>query len=83
MADKKNQEVPQEENLSQLLQIRRDKLKELQESGNDTLPMPRLDMSRPATDTACPSRASKFALMLALSLSISYRVIWKGSFPLS
>ena len=35
MADKKNQEVPQEENLSQLLQIRRDKLKELQESGND------------------------------------------------
>ncbi len=31
MADKKNQEVPQEENLSQLLQIRRDKLKDRQQ----------------------------------------------------
>ncbi|MEJ8727673.1 lysine--tRNA ligase [Flintibacter sp. HCN-6482] len=38
MADqnnKNNQNAPQEENLSQLLQIRRDKLKELQEGGND------------------------------------------------
>ena len=35
MAEKNNNAVPQEENLSQLLQIRRDKLKELQESGND------------------------------------------------
>ena len=35
MAEQKNQNAPQEENLSQLLQIRRDKLKQLQESGND------------------------------------------------
>ena len=36
MQDKKQQDAaPQQENLSQLLQIRRDKLKELQESGND------------------------------------------------
>ena len=35
MAEKNNQNMPQEENLSQLLQIRRDKLKQLQESGND------------------------------------------------
>ena len=38
MADqnnKNNQSAPQEENLSQLLKIRRDKLKELQEGGND------------------------------------------------
>ena len=35
MAEKNNQNAPQEENLSQLLQIRRDKLKDLQESGND------------------------------------------------
>ena len=34
MADKNNQ-TGEQENLSQLLQIRRDKLKELQESGND------------------------------------------------
>ena len=35
MAEKNNQNVPQEENLSQLLQIRRDKLSKLQEEGND------------------------------------------------
>lgn len=36
MSDKNNQTgVSEQENLSQLLQIRRDKLKELQESGND------------------------------------------------
>ena len=44
MADKKNQDVPQEENLSQLLQIRRDKLKELQESGNDPFQITRYEM---------------------------------------
>ena len=44
MADKKNQEVPQEENLSQLLQIRRDKLKELQESGNDPFQITRYEI---------------------------------------
>ena len=44
MADKKNQEVPQEENLSQQLQIRRDKLKELQESGNDPFQITRYEM---------------------------------------
>ena len=35
MAEEKNNAPRQEENLSQLLQVRRDKLKELQESGND------------------------------------------------
>ena len=35
MAEKNNQQVTQEQNLSQLLQIRRDKLKELQDGGND------------------------------------------------
>ena len=35
MAEKNNNAVAQEENLSQLLQIRRDKLKDLQENGND------------------------------------------------
>ena len=33
--EKKNSAVPQEENLSQLTKVRRDKLRELQESGND------------------------------------------------
>ena len=36
MAEKNNQgAAPEQQNLSQLLQIRRDKLKELQDSGND------------------------------------------------
>ena len=35
MAEKNNQNAAPEQNLSQLLQIRRDKLKELQQSGND------------------------------------------------
>ena len=35
MSEKNNQGAAPEQNLSQLLQIRRDKLKELQESGND------------------------------------------------
>ena len=35
MAEKKNSAAPQEENLSQLTKVRRDKLRELQESGND------------------------------------------------
>ena len=36
MAEKNNpSSAPEQENLSQLLQIRRDKLKQLQESGND------------------------------------------------
>ena len=36
MADKNNQTAaPEQQNLSQLLQIRRDKLKQLQEGGND------------------------------------------------
>ncbi len=35
MAEQKNNAAPQEQNLSQLLQIRRDKLTELQQGGND------------------------------------------------
>ena len=35
MAEQNNQNAAGQENLSQLLQIRRDKLKELQESGSD------------------------------------------------
>ena len=35
MSEQKNQNAAPEQNLSQLLQIRRDKLKELQDSGND------------------------------------------------
>ena len=41
MAEKNNQPAEQEVNLSQLLQIRRDKLKQLQEEGNDPFQLTR------------------------------------------
>ena len=46
MADKNNQNQAgeQQQNLSQLLQVRRDKLKELQESGNDPFQITRYDV---------------------------------------
>ena len=42
--EKKNSAAPQEENLSQLLQIRRDKLKQLQEEGNDPFQITRYEV---------------------------------------
>ena len=45
MAEKNNQNVPQEENLSQLLQIRRDKLTKLQEEGNDPFQVTRYEVN--------------------------------------
>ena len=45
MAEKNNQNVPQEENLSQLLQIRRDKLSKLQEEGNDPFQVTRYEVN--------------------------------------
>ena len=44
----KNQE--KQENLSQLLQIRRDKLKELQESGNDPFQITKYDVDNTAAN---------------------------------
>ena len=46
MADKNNQ-TEAAENLSQLLQIRRDKLKQLQESGNDPFVITRFVLPSP------------------------------------
>ena len=51
MADKNNNAVPQEENLSQLLQIRRDKLKDLQESGNDPFQITRYPVDNDSANT--------------------------------
>ena len=45
MAEKNNQNVPQEENLSQLLQIRRDKLAKLQEEGSDPFQVTRYEVN--------------------------------------
>ena len=45
MAEKNNSSVPQEENLSQLLQIRRDKLAKLQEEGSDPFQVTRYEVN--------------------------------------
>ena len=45
MAEKNNPSVPQEENLSQLLQIRRDKLAKLQEEGSDPFQVTRYEVN--------------------------------------
>ena len=45
MAEKNNPNVPQEENLSQLLQIRRDKLAKLQEEGSDPFQVTRYEVN--------------------------------------
>ena len=51
MAEQKNNQNQQPEmNLSQLLQIRRDKLKELQDSGNDPFQITKYDQSHHSTD---------------------------------
>ena len=39
--------IPQEENLSELLQIRRDKLKALQDAGQDPFQITKYDVSHP------------------------------------
>ena len=45
MAEKNNQnQAGEQQNLSQLLQVRRDKLKELQESGNDPFQITKYDV---------------------------------------
>ena len=44
MAEMNNNQMPEQQNLSQLLQVRRDKLKELQESGNDPFLITKYDV---------------------------------------
>ena len=52
MAEKNNQNQAgeQQQNLSQLLQVRRDKLKELQASGNDPFQITRFDVTAHTAD---------------------------------
>ena len=42
----KNAQAPQEQNISQLLKVRRDKLKDLQESGNDPFQITKFDFNQ-------------------------------------
>ena len=72
MAKKNNNAVPQEENLSQLLQIRRDKLKDLQESGNDPF-----QITRYAVDNDSANIKENFDALEGQPVSIAGRLMSK------
>ena len=73
MADKNNQTgAPEQENLSQLLQIRRDKLKELQDSGNDPF-----RITRYAVDNDSANIKDNFDALEGKEVSIAGRLMSK------
>ncbi len=72
MAEKNNNAGPQEENLSQLLQIRRDKLKDLQESGNDPF-----QITRYAVDNDSANIKENFDALEGQPVSIAGRLMSK------
>ena len=72
MAEKNNNAVPQEENLSQRLQIRRDKLKDLQESGNDPF-----QITRYAVDNDSANIKENFDALEGQPVSIAGRLMSK------
>jgi len=72
MADKNQQAPAQEPNLSQLLQIRRDKLKELQDSGNDPF-----QITRFVTDNDSANIKENFDALEGKEVSIAGRLMSK------
>lgn len=73
MAEKNNQNAaPEQENLSQLLQIRRDKLKQLQESGNDPF-----QITRYAADNDSANIKENFDALEGQEVSIAGRLMSK------
>ncbi|MBE6956117.1 MAG: lysine--tRNA ligase [Ruminococcaceae bacterium] len=67
-----NNQQPQEENLSQLLQIRRDKLKELQESGNDPFQITKYEVNNDSANIK-----ANFDALEGTSVSIAGRLMSK------
>ena len=74
MAEKNNQNQAgeQQQNLSQLLQVRRDKLKELQESGNDPFQITRYDVNNDSANIK-----ANFDALEGQSVSIAGRLMSK------
>ena len=70
--EKKNSAAPQEENLSQLTKVRRDKLKELQESGNDPF-----QITRFAWDHTSAQIKENFDALEGSQVSIAGRLMSK------
>ena len=72
MAEKNQQGAAPEQNLSQLLQIRRDKLKELQESGNDPF-----QITRYVVDNDSANIKENFDQLEGSAVSIAGRLMSK------
>lgn len=72
MAKDHQSDTPQQENLSQLLQIRRDKLKQLQEGGNDPF-----HITRYQADCDCAAIKEKFEELLGKTVTIAGRLMSK------
>mgnify|MGYP004679859345 FL=1 len=72
MAEKNNQPAEQEVNLSQLLQIRRDKLKQLQEEGNDPF-----QLTRYVVDNDSANIKANFDVLEGQEVSIAGRLMSK------
>ena len=72
MAEQNNQNAAGQENLSQLLQIRRDKLKELQESGSDPF-----QITRYVTDNDSANIKANFDALEGQAVSIAGRLMSK------
>ena len=72
MAEKNNQPAEQEVNLSQLLQIRRDKLKQLQEEGNDPF-----QLTRYVVDNDSDNIKANFDALEGQEVSIAGRLMSK------
>ena len=72
MAEKNNQPAEQEVDLSQLLQIRRDKLKQLQEEGNDPF-----QLTRYVVDNDSANIKTNFDVLEGQEVSIAGRLMSK------
>ena len=70
--EKKNSAAPQEENLSQLTKVRRDKLKELQESGNDPFQITKYEVNNDSANIK-----ANFDVLEGSQVSIAGRLMSK------
>ena len=70
--EKKNSAAPQEENLSQLMKVRRDKLKELQESGNDPFQITKYEVNNDSANIK-----ANFGTLEGSEVSIAGRLMSK------
>ena len=70
--EKKNSAAPQEENLSQLTKVRRDKLRELQESGNDPFQITKYEVNNDSANIK-----ANFDVLEGSQVSIAGRLMSK------